>query len=139
LNQQFTALSQDGTFATAIVATFFSPTQRLIVCNAGHPRPLLYRAAQRKWNFLGNEGTIEQATPRNIPLGILDVTEYAQSDVELESGDCLLAYTDALIESRDSDGEMLGEAGLLRIVRLLGDVDPRDLTEVLLREIRERF
>ena len=60
------------------------------------------------------------------------MTEYEQFDVELEPGDCLLSYTDALIESRDADGEMLGEAGLLRITRLLGDVEPEKLIETLL-------
>ena len=55
-----------------------------------------------------------------MPLGIMDLTEYDQFDIELEPGDCLLSYTDALIESRDADGEELGEAGLLRITRLLG-------------------
>ena len=69
----------------------------------------------------------------------MDLTEYEQFDVELESGDCLLSYTDALIESRDADGEMLGEAGLLRIMRLLGDVEPQKLTETLLKEIAERY
>ena len=54
-------------------------------------------------------------------------------------GDCVLSYTDALIESRDADGEMLGEAGLLRIVRHLGDVEPQMLTKTLLREIRDRY
>jgi hypothetical protein len=122
LNQQFTELSESGTFATAVVATFFAPTQRLIVSNAGHPRPLLYR----------------EASPNNMPLGIIGVTDYEQFDVELETGDCVLAYTDALIESRDADGEMLGEAGLLRIVRLLGDVSPQLLTRTLLREIKDR-
>src|SRR5258708_35028447 len=52
LNQQFAALSEAGTFATAVVATFFAPTQRLIVCNAGHPPPLLYQAAQQDWALL---------------------------------------------------------------------------------------
>src|SRR5271165_4385321 len=33
LNRQFTTLSEAGTFATAVVATFFAPTKRLIVCN----------------------------------------------------------------------------------------------------------
>ena len=51
--------------------------------------------------------------PNNMPLGIIDVTEYEQFDVELEAGDCVLSYTDALIESRDADGEMLGEVGLV--------------------------
>jgi phosphoserine phosphatase RsbU/P len=140
LNQQFVALSRSGTFATAIVTTFFAPSRRLIVCNAGHPRPFLYRAVDKQWNFLGHEGPdTKRATPGNIPLGIMDLTEYEEFDVELESGDCLVSYTDALIESRDADGEMLGEAGLLRIVRLLGDVEPHKLTETLLREISGRY
>jgi serine phosphatase RsbU (regulator of sigma subunit) len=139
LNQQFTALSEVGTFATAVVATFFAPTQRLIVCNAGHPRPLLYQAEKKQWTLLGADPTEEEASPHNMPLGIIDVTEYEQFDVELESGDCVLTYTDALIESRDADGEMLGEAGLLRILRLLGDVEPQLLTKTLLREIKDRF
>ena len=139
LNQQFAVHSEVGTFATAIVTTFFAPTRRLNVCNAGHPRPFLYRAAQREWSFLEYDGPADRSTPRNMPLGILDLTEYDQADVELEPGDCLLAYTDALMESRDADGEMLGEAGLLRIVRLLGDVRPQELIDKLLKEIAERF
>ncbi len=138
LNRQFTALSEAGTFATAVVATFFAPTQRLIVCNAGHPRPLLYQAEKQEWAFLGVEAANDEG-PNNIPLGIVDVTEYEQLDVELKSGDCVLSYTDALIESRDADGEMLGEAGLLRIMRLVGDVEPHLLTKTLLREIADRY
>ena len=139
LNQQFAALSRQGTFATAVVTTFFAPSRRLIVCNAGHPRPLLYRATQRQWDLLGHEGPAGQPGPRNIPLGILSMSEYEQFDVELESGDCVITYTDALIESRDADGEMLGEAGLLRITRLLGDVEPQELIAALLGEIGQRY
>jgi hypothetical protein len=50
-----------------------------------------------------------------------------------------LSFTDALIESCDADGEMLGEDGLLRVVRLLGDVDPPKLIETLLGEIERRY
>ena len=139
LNQQFAVLSQEGTFATAIVTTFFAPSRRLNVCNAGHPRPFLYRAAQRQWDFLDHEEPTDQHTPCNMPLGIIDLTEYDQFDVELEPGDCLLTYTDALIESRDVDGEMLGEDGLLRIARLLGNEEPRKFIDALLKEIAERF
>lgn len=139
LNQQFTALSESGTFATAVVATFFAPTQRMIVCNAGHPRPLLYRAAAQEWSLLGADPMAQDVTARNMPLGILDMTEYEQFDVELRPGDRVLSYTDALIESRDADGEMLGETGLLRIVRHIGDVEPQMMTRTLLREIKDRF
>jgi phosphoserine phosphatase RsbU/P len=139
LNQQFAALPRTGAFATAIVTTFFEPSRRLTVCNAGHPRPLLYRVAQRQWDFLGQDGETRRATPSNIPLGLFDAAEYEQFDVELQPGDCLLSYTDALIESRDSDGEMLGEDGVLKIARQLGDVEPQKLIELLLGEIEKRY
>jgi len=138
LNQQFMELSEGGTFATAIVSTFFEPSRRLTVCNAGHPRPLMYHAAQQRWDFLGHHGASATATPSNIPLGILDVSKYEQFDVELEPGDCVVSYTDALIEARDADGKDLGEAGVLRIVRHLGDVSPDKLIGTLLKEIADR-
>jgi phosphoserine phosphatase RsbU/P len=138
LNQQFTALSRDGTFATAVVATFFAPSRRLTVCNAGHPRPFLYRAAQRRWDFLGQTGAAAQVASGNIPMGIIDVMEYQHFDVQLEPGDYVLSYTDALIESRNSGGQMLGETGLLQILREFGGVEPRGLIDVLLENIAKR-
>src|ERR1700691_1705413 len=139
LNQQFSVLPRTGAFATAIVTTFFEPSRRLTVCNAGHPRPLLYRAAHRQWDFLGAQEAGSPSTPSNIPLGLFDAAEYEQFDIELSPGDCLLSFTDALIESRDADGEMLGEDGLLRIVRVLGDIDPQKMIETLLGEIERRY
>jgi hypothetical protein len=138
INRQFAELSRQAVFATAVVTTFFAPTRRLTVCNAGHPRPLIYRAAQRRWDFLSAESD-GAAGPRNLPLGILSISEYDQFDVELDAGDCVVSYTDALMESQDADGEMLGEDGVLRIMRLLGDVDAPQLLGALLDEIRERY
>jgi len=139
LNEQFTALSSQGTFSTAVVTTFFSPTRRLSLCNAGHPRPLLFRAAEGRWSFLGHQDNPEKKGPRNIPFGIFQLADYEQLDIELDPGDCLVSYTDALIESCDADGEMLGEEGLLRIVNLLGDIPAEKVISSLLQEIAERF
>ena len=138
LNKQFAERSRNGIFATAIVTTFFAPSRRLMVCNAGHPRPFLYRAATQSWDFLGHHGEPRDFKPRNLPLGIISLTEYEQFDVELEPGDCVVSYTDALIESQDAQGEELGEAGLLGILRMFGDVDPQTLIETVLKEIAER-
>jgi sigma-B regulation protein RsbU (phosphoserine phosphatase) len=143
LNQQFTALSKDGAFATAVVATFFEPSRRMTVCNAGHPRPLLYRAARQRWDFLGHHAPDQEvkmsAGPSNLPLGLLEMSAYDQFDIQLEPGDRMLSYTDALMESNDASGEMLGEKGVLEILRLLGDVEPQKLIERLLAEITERY
>jgi len=139
LNRQFAGLSRQGIFATAIVTTFFAPSRCLTVCNAGHPRPLLYRAAQRQWELLGHEVQSHKSAPSNIPLGLFDSADYQEFDIGLDLDDCLLSYTDALIEARDADGEMLGENGLLRITRILGEVDPPKMIETLLEEIAQRY
>ena len=77
--------------------------------------------------------------PSNLPLGVFSITEYEHFDVELEPGDCVLTYTDALIESSDADEKMLGEEGVLRILNLLGDVKPEKLIDALLGEIAARY
>src|SRR5215831_8080878 len=76
LNERFSELSETGAFATAIVSTFFAPSRRLILCNAGHPRPILYRASRQEWTLLGQEGPSPSSGPTNLPLGILSITAY---------------------------------------------------------------
>jgi len=138
LNEKFSALSKTGAYATAIVTTFFAPTRRLILCNAGHPRPILYRASKEEWALLGQNPS-HAPGPLNLPLGLFSITEYEHFDIELEPGDCVVTYTDALIESSDADGKMLGEEGVLRLLQLLGDVKPDQLIHALLEEIAERY
>src|SRR5438876_835863 len=48
INREFAALDTEGRFATALVGTFWTPTGEVELTNAGHPRPLLYRAKTRK-------------------------------------------------------------------------------------------
>ena len=67
------------------------------------------------------------------------MAEYEHFDLELEPGDCVMTYTDALIESSDADGEQLGEDGVLRLLRLLGNAEPEKLIAELLGEIAERY
>lgn len=40
LNHDYLTREADGHFATALLVSFHRPTQHLVVCDAGHPRPL---------------------------------------------------------------------------------------------------
>ena len=115
MNGKFVEMSQNGGFATAIVTTFFAPTNRLSLCNAGHPPPLHYQATKRRWTYLESESR-DDPLPTNLPLGILDLSAYDQFEVKLKVGDLVLCYTDSLVESYDAEGIMLGQAGLLRLI-----------------------
>jgi hypothetical protein len=137
MNQQFATLFGDGCFATALVTTFFAPTNHLSLCNAGHPPPMLYRAATQQWSFLDQHcaGGDQFA---NVPLGVIDLVNYDQFDVKLNVGDLVLCYTDSLIESLDQNGEMLGLAGLLEVVRSIDLGDPQRVISQLMSAMRKR-
>lgn len=126
LNASFAQAELGGRFATAILATYWSPTDHLIICNAGHPRPMWYRASEKHWRVMTEDAGLsaaraEETGIRNLPLGIIEPTDYTQAAYALDPGDLVLIYTDALNEAAAPDGTQLGEEGLLA---LCGSVDP---------------
>ncbi len=135
MNGQFVALSDAGCFATALVTTFFAPTNELALCNAGHPPPLVYRANRKTWEYL-------DAADRdgvNIPFGIDDIDEYTQFNVRLRINDLVMCYTDSLIEARSPGQDFLGQKGLLEIVNQLDPNEPGIFTQALLKAIDQKL
>ncbi len=136
LNHELRRLASDGHFATAILATYFAPTDHLLVCNAGHPLPLLYRAATGGWGIMKRRQIAERPTElRNLPFGLVKRTDYVQFAVRLAKGDIVVIYTDALIEARNPHGEFLGREGLLALARQQDTDRPQDLNGALLNAV----
>jgi hypothetical protein len=138
MNQQFASLFGDGCFATALVTTFFAPTNHLSICNAGHPPPLLFRAATRQWSFLDQRCAAGGDEFANVPLGVMDLVNYDQFDVRLNVGDLVLCYTDSLTEAVDQDGEMLGLGGLLELAQSVDVIDGGRVIPQLMSAVRRR-
>ena len=132
LNKEFTAASSNGIFATAVVMTFESIKNRLLVSNAGHPSPLWYQAKRRRWALLEPQTAVDAG---GIPWGIHDEFFYQQFEVPLSVGDIILCYTDSLAEAKAPDGEFLGTSGLLRMAGGIGKVNPSQLIPRLLEGI----
>jgi len=111
LNREFATLAEAGCFATAVVATYFAPTRTLSLSLAGHPRPMVYRASERRWNVLETADDSGDGV-RNLPLGVFEETTYDERKLRLGDGDLVLLYTDSVMEVRDAQGRMLGEEGV---------------------------
>ncbi len=135
MNKEFVALSSMGRFATAIVATYFAPTDTFTAVNAGHPRPLVYSSRKKEWRVLAVEraaapkagvAAMRQDEPTNLPLGIDDIATYDQFALRLRQGDLVVIYTDSLVEARRRDGSFVNEEGLLAVARSI-DVSRPDL------------
>ena len=136
VNREFADADHTGRFATAIIGTYFAPTRSYQFCNAGHPPPLLYQAATKTWAMLDAEKCNREQTRPNLPLGIDSGTEYEQHSARLLPGDAILSYSDALIEAKGPDGELLMSQGLLEIVNRLDMRFPETFVSRLLGEIR---
>ncbi len=140
INRQLSVSTENsGQFATALVMSYISPTRHLLTVNAGHPRPLWYRAGEGKWHLLDStipEADIEEVM--NLPLGVLSETGYRQFAVQLEPEDLLIAHTDSLIEVRNPGGHALGEQGLLDLANQLDtDRSPAGIVDQLLVRVRQ--
>jgi serine phosphatase RsbU (regulator of sigma subunit) len=116
LNREFGKLTeaqnQVGRFATAVAFTYDAPINRLLVCNAGHPPPVVFRKRESRWLPLSAP---QQERVSNVPLGIIEGVEYEQFESPIEVGDLVLCYTDALTEARHGN-DLLGQAGLLDLL-----------------------
>jgi serine phosphatase RsbU (regulator of sigma subunit) len=134
LNRQFTDLAKLRRFATALVATYLTTGDKVTVSNAGHPRPFWYRAATGQWSVLAFPDGEGNALA-DLPLGIDENISFAQVEIKLGRGDLVLFYTDALTEATDPNGQMLGETGLLELVRLLDVTDPTKVAAALLARL----
>lgn len=137
INNEFNHVGDEGGFATAIVLTYFEPTNSLTLSAAGHPPPLLFEQSTGLWNVFTSAENSSPGMQAGLPLGISDTAGYAPQTITLQSGDMLLAYTDAFYEARDAKGQLLQTDGLLTIMNTApATLSPGDLIEWLVDSLK---
>ena len=130
LNSEFARLSDAGTFATAVIGTYYAPNRFLSLVNAGHPPPLYYSQRKRTWTLL--EDIAEEAGVANVPLGISENMRYHEIGLTLDVGDLLLFYSDSLLEMGEKP---LQPAQLLTMVEKLDTGQPEEMIHNLMRAV----
>ena len=73
----------------------------------------------------------------DLPLGIFEDAGYQQTDITFKPGDMLLLYTDALIESRGSDGRQVGVRGLVNRLNAMKSNEPEQIIPALIEQLSE--
>tara|TARA_R110000868_G_scaffold241497_3_gene496818 strand:+ start:573137 stop:574036 length:900 start_codon:yes stop_codon:yes gene_type:complete len=148
LNKSFDAISDGSKFATALLMTYYAPTGHLILVNAGHPPPLFKKADSTDWIPITQEtpGVLTDPTNelrvgiKNLPLGVINSTDYEQIAIKFEPGDLMCAYTDAYIEAQTDTGSLLGTKGLARILSETNPTPDADFSAIVLdRLTAERY
>lgn len=94
--------------------------------NAGHCKPILYRAATNKLEFLYTNG---------MALGVEPGIELAEKSVRFDPGDMLLMYTDGITEAQDVHDEFFGERRIRAILKKMAGQSPREILDELQRSV----
>lgn len=134
MNREFAAVAKEGGFATALVSTFFAPTRSLVLCNAGHPPPFVYRASSKSWSVFDPQQPPD-STIHDTPLGVSDEAHYTLLTTRLQRGDMLFAYSDGLIEGQIGADRILGVQGLLRLLRETSAHNPPEIIADILQRV----
>jgi phosphoserine phosphatase RsbU/P len=102
VNNDFRSIFGARSFMTAMCVALDATTGRTTVVGAGHPPLLVARAG-------GRTESISSSAP---PLGLLERTEFVETDVNLEPGDAFLLYTDGIYGSSHEENPRLSATRL---------------------------
>ncbi len=97
---------RDGEFISLFYAVIDAEKRQLTYCNCGHEPTVLIRGQE-----------VLDLDKGGLVLGVDEKAEYKVATVELKKGDCILFYTDGLIDAADFDGQLWGREKMLDAVR----------------------
>src|ERR671921_531010 len=122
-NEALFARIPPNMFVTCFYAILDPKSASLTYANAGHDLPYLHR-----------NGEAEELRARGMPLGMMPGMSYEEGEVSLADGNCVLFYSDGLVEAHNLKGEMFGFPRLRELVSEHGD-EKGQLGEFLLEKL----
>jgi PAS domain S-box-containing protein len=116
-------------FFTLSVARVDRNGRRMVFAGAGHPPAMIVHP--------GEEPRVLES--RSTVLGVLPdaVDAEATLEVQLEAGDRIVLYTDGITDAFDSQGKMLGVAGVQRFVRETAMLPLQEMNKAILDRVAE--
>lgn len=118
---------RNGEFITMFAAIINVKTMTMTYCNCGHEPAILIR--KNKFSDLDKGGLV---------LGIEEGFNYEYDTVKLADDDCILFYTDGLIDAANFDGQLWTRENLLKAVTQFTDGAARHIVKNILT-YRRRF
>jgi serine phosphatase RsbU (regulator of sigma subunit) len=119
---------EDERFATLVYGLLDPSAHEATFAIAGHPPPLLYRAATSEIETIELPGAI---------LGAFDDINYEQQTYALSPGDFFVAFTDGLIEARSEDGTFYGRKPIERGLReYAATMSAQELADRMLSDVK---
>jgi sigma-B regulation protein RsbU (phosphoserine phosphatase) len=116
-------------FVTLCYARFDPPRSTLEFVDCGHTGILLHRKLTGESMFLRGD---------DLPLGISMESRFEQRSVPIMTGDTFLLFSDGVTETRNTEGDLFGEAGLIEAVETFCSLGPSILVQQI-RKVADEF
>lgn len=113
-------------FISCFYGLLDSQTRKFSYANAGHCPPMLVR-----------RGVCMRMREGGPVLGVFPDHEYLPGEIELNSGDTLVFFTDGVTEARNALGEEFGEERLEELLTLGGQFSARELRDLIMAAVGE--
>ena len=104
-NDQLCANNPETLFVTVWLGIYYVKEKTIRYVNAGHDFPALYRESEGRFTIVKEQN--------DLPMGVIEGTEFTEQILVLEPKDKLFLYTDGIPEANDPNGEMYGEERML--------------------------
>jgi serine phosphatase RsbU (regulator of sigma subunit) len=127
LNKMTCGECKDGEFIALFYAVLDVKEETITYCNCGHEPAVLIR-----------DGKIVELDKGGFVLGVETKAEYEIETLRLRDGDCLLFYTDGLIDAADFDGQFWGRERMLETVKKFVSLEAGQMVKNILG-YRRRF
>lgn len=115
-----------GQFFTICFGVVDAARSTFVYASAGHPAPVLHQP---------NMPPRLLEPPPCLPIGVGD--DYNQSSVRLSRGDRLYLYSDGVIETMNSQGQLFGSERFLRVLAQCAERDLQPSIDAVLDELSQ--
>jgi sigma-B regulation protein RsbU (phosphoserine phosphatase) len=105
-NKMACAECRDGEFITLFYAIIDAKEKTITYSNCGHEPTVLIR-----------NGKTRDLDKGGLVLGVEPEAEYEIETIKLKDGDCLLFYTDGLIDAANFEGQLWGRENMLEAAK----------------------
>jgi serine phosphatase RsbU (regulator of sigma subunit) len=130
INDEMVRVLPDSDFLTVFYCIIEPGSLNLSFCNAGHPRPFLYRV---------NDGSIEELEAGGPLVGAFQGMDFEDDTRSLRAGDKILIFTDGVTEAGPMDG--IGELyGLDRLQRVFVEnisLGPEETLDKIVKDLTD--
>ncbi len=127
LNDVVYRYTVNNNYVTTFYGLINTENNTMRYSNAGHCIPFIYRPEQDEFIELKAGG---------IPLGWFTNMKLEEKEVQLQTGDRLLLYTDGITECMNDQHVLFDDTGFQEFIRANKELEPHQFTDKLLKHLR---